>query len=435
MSARLPSFVPAAARLALAGVLLAGCEGDCPRLERCDIRSGSCQRHTAKVAACLAGEPGVAVPVSVVDAASFIDDAVGDASETPDERDLRRGLALLGLMPSEQDPAAAERTTWSIVAAFYDPETAAVTVLDRGENEDDSVRILLHEMIHAIQYQRPGLAAQEEAIGGYDAGRAWDALIEGEAVLYQDLATVDAYGFEAEDFDWPAVFGNYEAYGWRRMLEADDAFRISYAAFVYAFGGAYVNQAWHRGGSAAVRALYSDPPGSTRQVAAGYGAQPPFGVESWHEAPLAQGRPLLPPEYEPVRTLDLGAWLLHAVQSRRLGFSGYAGLDYAGLQGDVLNIVREPASGAVSVFWRLRFDSGGHASALVDELEALPSTTGLVHEQRERDVVIAASTLGNLDHAFVRSLSWAPLEALDPDASEAAAARRLCPALPAPLLR
>ena len=191
--------------LAAAPTLL-GCGDECPALEACDIRRSECQAHTAQVAVCLSGNDAVQPPVNVVDAEWYIEQQSSQAEaepETPDQRAERLALALLNMMPTELQVSALESEYWATVAAFYDSETGEVTVLDRGQPLGDSgaVTTLLHEMVHAMQFQR--ILPDDPAFGDDDAGLALSAVFEGEAELYEDLATALGFGYQPSEIDWP----------------------------------------------------------------------------------------------------------------------------------------------------------------------------------------------------------------------------------------
>jgi hypothetical protein len=429
-----------------AGLPLLGCAADaCPGLESCDIRRASCQLHTAAVTRCLSGNDTGEPRVNVVNAPSYVEQRTAEAEaepETEDLRDERQALALLNLMPAERDVAASQAEIWSRVAAFYDSDTGEITVLDRGQPLDSPnlVVLLLHEMVHAAQDQRDD--AYELRAGDDDGALARRALTEGEAVLYEDLATALGYGYEASDFDWGEIFATFQDRSLDQNIATDQAYLMSRLYFPYAFGGAFLQRVWRQGGNAAVRDLFADPPRSTRQVLAGHGAPPPqaTGLDTpptWREDPTAVGSPVLPPEYQLVTTSNLGAWLFELFRQRRLNSDAPAVSPLGeGFLGDVLNVFRGPTPGEVALYWRLRFESEARAEALTREL-ALAPLPALAYVQSGRDVVIAASNSAPLTLEQVSGLEWVPvaLPMTDSSASSAESASpyslpsrwRICP--------
>jgi hypothetical protein len=432
-----------AALLALLGVLPAtGCTGDCPVLESCDIRRAKCQAHTTEVATCLSGDTAVHPALVVVDAQVYIEEQIaGDTdTESDDQRDLRRGLALLNLMPAQLDAPELERQYWDTVGAFYDPDTKQVTILDRGQPLDGggAVTTLLHELIHALQDDREQ-RSPEVARDDDDGAMALTGIVEGEAVLYQDLARARGFGVDPDDIDWQSVFFDYQASSWDQVINSDAAYLLAWRYFPYAFGGRYVRDAWADGGNARVRELFAQPPTATRQILAGYGLPPPAApgpelAAAWREDLDTVGSPVLPAQYEPVTRLHLGAWLFEIFKQRRLRREASGLPSGSGLLGDVLSVFREPATGDVSIFWRLRFDDPERAAVFRAQVANIPAVVELGHVQYDRDVVLGASTRQPLDSAFVRSIVWEAVPAAstepeqDPPAQPSALLRRLtCP--------
>ena len=408
------------------GLPLAGCAGGCPVLEACDIRRSSCQAHTAQVATCLTGDTTVRPAVVVVAAASFVEEQIADGgeAESDDERDQRRGLALLNMMPAEPDAPELVRDYWATVGAFYDSDTKAVTILDRGLPLDGAgaVTTLLHELVHSLQDSREQ-GSPEAAQDDDDGSMARSGIVEGEAVLYQDLAQARGFGIDPGDVHWDSVFYDYQRSSWSQATAASAAYVLAWRYFPYAFGGDYVRDAWTLGGNAAVRELFVQPPTATRQILAGYGLPPldaprPELTAAWREDPDAVGSPVLPAQYEPVTRSHLGSWLFEIFKRRRLGAAPEDLPRGSGLLGDVLSIFREPATGDVSIFWRLRFDDRATAAAFSAELGTFPASPELAHVQYDRDVVLGASTGEPVSAAFLRSLSWQPVPTASTEADQ-----------------
>jgi hypothetical protein len=410
---------------ALGALAASGCGGnDCPTLRECDIREAECQERTAEVAACLRGGDEARPAVTVVDKDAFIEEqvqSVRQSGETADERDLRRGLALLALMPWSDDPVELSRDRWRNVAAFYSSDSHGVTILDDGDELDGpgAVLLLLHEMIHAMQ--GPEMDAWYEQHGGtFDRELSLSSLIEGEAVLYDDLAALYGYGLSLDDIDWKESFRTFKSASWNDARTTDAGYARAYSHFSYAFGGAYLNAAYRDAGNVAVRRVFEAPPLSTRAVMAGYNAvDPPLRAD-----PNEVGRPVLPEQYSHLATLHLGAWLSELFRdvwsASHRGFGDYVD---SGFTGDVLSIFRGPFEGEVTSVWRLRFERADQADAYVSRFLAREYLTVRVEE---RDVIVVASVNESVVRVLPTQITWAPAperDMLPQDAAPAALQR------------
>jgi hypothetical protein len=392
--------------------LLGGCSSDeCETVVACDIRQRDCQERTGKVLACLRGSGSVLPEITVVDAEAYIDQRIAEVTESPEppaDQNLRRGLGLFGLMNPNAEPASVAREYWANVAAFFSGEDGRVTILDRGSalDQPESVTLLVHELVHALQSaENPGEAAFD-CCDSYDQYLAFRALVEGEAELYQDLATVYGYGDDPDELEWDKIFGGFKAVAWQDLRSTANPFELATLHFPYAFGGDYVSRAHRSGGNALVRGLLHDGPRTTRQLLFGYGVEPPAGFD-WQEHPDELGYPLLSPEYELVATLHLGALLFEAFESRHgagvFGDSGYLG--------DVLTLFVNQESGEVAGFWRLRFESEQQASSL-----SAPLDGSLIAAFAEgRDLILVASETAELTDALAAELEFGPVPEPEPE--------------------
>jgi hypothetical protein len=410
--------------LALALMLstLAACAstGDCDRLESCDIRERPCQERVAKIVACLRGSSAVTPRVDVVDADDFIEGRVESADDQPLSDDLRdhyRALHLLRLMPADVKPGQLAADEWDSVAAFFDSETHRVTVLDRGVplNGASSVILLAHELVHAQQSRETKDEFYPPADDSRDASWAANAMIEGEATLYQDLADVYAYGFAPADLDWDGIFVSFEASSWlyasgeRAIYERVDSW------FPYAFGGAYLSEAYRKGGSAAVKKAVRDVPASTREVSAGYPRRADrFAIESLEDIAI----PRLPEVYTYLSSERAGAFLFESflVRAEEL-LSPLPQLVETGVTGDSLSTFRV-GEDQVAAFWRVRFEDQDHAQAVESRLTDL--MTNWIVKRDDRDLIIAAVSDAKLRDEIAGDLAWgpAPEPAVDTEAMD-----------------
>jgi hypothetical protein len=403
---------------------VSGCGGnDCPTLRECDIREQDCQERTARVAACLRGGDEARPSVTVVNRDAFIEEQVQNAQqtgETPEERDLRRGLALLALMPWSDDPGELSRESWTNVAAFYSSDSDGVTILDGGDELDTpgAVVLLLHEMIHAMQ--GPTMDAWYEQHGGtFDGELALASFIEGEAVLYGDLGALFGYDLSPDDIDWSASFRSFKSASWDEARATAARYARAYTHFSYAFGGAYLRWAYRADGNGAVRRVFEAPPPSTRAVMAGYhAANPPLRAD-----PNEVGHPVLDERYVHLATLHLGAWIsevFHDVWSESSRhFDDYVD---SGFTGDVLSIFRGPFAGEVTSVWRMRFERADQAVAYASQFLEREQLGVFVEE---RDVIIVASLNESVVGVLPTRITWSPAPERDilPQAAAPAAPR------------
>jgi hypothetical protein len=407
--------------------LLSGCSSDeCETVVACDIRQRDCQERTGKVLACLRGSGSVLPEITVVDAEGYIDRQIAEVTgspEPPEAQNLRRSLGLFGLMDPDAEPAAVEREYWANVAAFFSGEDQRVTILDRGTALDrpESVTLLVHELVHALQSSENPDDGALDCCDNYDQFLAFRALVEGEALLYQDLATVYGYGDDPDELEWDEIFRGFRAVAWHDLRSTANAFELATLHFPYAFGGDYVNRAHRSGGNALVRGLLHDGPRTTRQLLFGYGVEPPRGVD-WQEHPDEVGYPLLSPEYEGVATLHLGALLFEAFESSR----GAGGFGDSGYLGDVMTLFVNQDSGEVAGFWRLRFESEQQAGSLSARLDG----PLMAARADGRDLILVASETTALTDSLAAELEFGPVPApepeMEPDGAPAALERIAC---------
>src|SRR5262249_6408169 len=150
------------------------------------------------------------------------------------------------------------------VAAFYSPAAQEVTVLDRhskGTLADDTA-LLAHELVHVFQDREHSLVARTNTVDGSFADQA---LIEGEAVLYQYLARVEIDHHVPQNIDWRAFYHGMGD-GLRMSFAQEQSPYYSVSWFVYPYGGDLNINPWLRGGNAAVRKLGTDVPRTAHEI-------------------------------------------------------------------------------------------------------------------------------------------------------------------------
>jgi hypothetical protein len=155
----------------------------------------------------------------------------------------------------------------SEVAAYYDPATQGVTILDRGGDTDpvDDVFVLSHEFAHALQDREPGLAGfYERFVDSTDSSLAADALVEGEASVLGVALVAPLYGIRPQSVDFDAYGQDLIESALASVGESSSPFISATLTLPYGLGAPIVGQLWQTEGAAAVRRLYERPPPRTR---------------------------------------------------------------------------------------------------------------------------------------------------------------------------
>ena len=306
-------------------------------------------------------------------------------------------------MPPDEDPLETLlQTRTPLTAAFYDTETKAITVVDRGGDFDDvaAVTTFAHESVHALQDREHDLA---EFFGRYavddDKALATTAVFEGEATVYERMfadALFRATYWERPDDRWRAAL----ALG--RAVDAEAPFALAPALFPYVDGAAYVDEAWRHGTDEAVAELFSRPPVSTAQVMDPYRPDPSRsstatwspGIEA--ELPL----PAAVDDFVVLRELVLGRWLLRVFAERAASDASAVQALTRLWRSDRFFALVRPQPAATGFVWAIRLRTGGLPGRAV-ELAALlsdaPEPGRTVHRgpwriaATEHNVVLAGS--------------------------------------------
>lgn len=410
----------------------AGCELECA-LPDCDIREATCQHQVADTIACVrGGDPG-AVELRVVDASTYIDEAAtgaGSADDAPCTRRWYRALALLDLTSPDLDPAAATQSRLSRVAAFYSRDDDAVTVLDRHEplRGKEAAALLFHEFVHALQDAELDLTTwYDEHRTSFDSGLAMSSIVEGEAVLYTDQAMAHTRGFDPDGADWERGYSAYRDFSLADAVAAADPFLVLFSDFAYAYGASYVADALRAGGDDAVRALYTDPPTSTRAIMA-FDRDVPLDVELDDE--VAKVPSVAERGLRYVGSARLGSYALGVLLRRYSDSTEYwaehgrqlfpvedvdtpydDGIEID-LVGDVLSLFATSDGTDVLLSWRLRFgneDAAVAAAAIVRRgLDRLVGRESHEHQVWRKGTLLSIVTLTDAaaSTAFLSELEW-----------------------------
>ena len=364
----------------------------------CDVREPGCQRRIFEATQCVRGSEGElptirlitedqyraehaedagspeplladgGVPDGGLSADAGVDGGPSSSRATP----YLRGLELLGL--AHIDEADDELPELVNVAAYYSGEERRVTLLDRGEPQDSvsAQTTLAHELVHSLQDQQLGLSDVRRSTGrSTDASLALGCLIEGEAVLYEELAWMLLNGWPVDidywdrDLEWQIKFAR------DRVPSSPSAYENLWL-LRYGIGARFLLDAWLDGGNAAVRRLFDTPPTSSVYWMLGY-AESQTRIE-----PLSLGlactTPRAPSGFTPSHWDTLGAFSLYAILSRSADRSEPVPNSQAfqlarSWRQDHLQIFESEAD-EVAVSWRVRFSDAEAAKEVARLLSA-----------------------------------------------------------------
>jgi hypothetical protein len=362
---------------------LAACDSDCPRAERCDIRDRDCQRAIMSAVVCLRGGDDERLPkVSVISEDEFVERVAAYRSDDPDahaEREASyalwsRALALFDLARTDYDMDDALADSASMTAAAYFPDDGEIVIVARGGSlaSDAVIGVFAHEVVHALQDRDLDLISyQRRWRTSYDAALALDAIIEGEAVHYQILATAQLTGRELDDLRWEHLYRQWRAAALVEAEQDDAPVTLAYMRFPYAFGGGFVTQHWLARGRAGIDSLFENPPRTTSEVLFGTGAST---LETERAALYARAVPELPEPFADQGATALGAWIARIYAARADVPVGLR-LDPArGLGADLFSVHHDAARDEVVAAWRARMIEGA----------APQHWPGLAHATRSR---------------------------------------------------
>lgn len=312
--------------------------------------------------------------------------SVASSNNARDER-WTAMLRLLGLLDREATYADAWReAAASSAAAFYLPGRREIWLVldgplpaDPNELPPWQRRMLVHEMVHALQDCAFDVAALERRADSFDAWLSLRALLEGDAVRTESQWTSErllpVLG-SPSDLDPPAA----------ATLQP---FLVREARFTYDSGHAYAALVEREAYGAVNRLLEAGGPGSTAIV-----LRPDLVATGWQRggASLPAGAPM--PEWRPIGDDRLGEFLLASyLQS---GLPALAAVQAAaGWTDDAARVYRTPAGDfamAVRVTFRDAKEAGefasAHRSMLANQARDLREEPGLIVTERQDGVSV-----------------------------------------------
>jgi hypothetical protein len=266
---------------------LLGCEER--ELKLCDITTSSCQQSIYYADLRVRGDGydpfGGIPPIRTISEDQYRSELQAESKQSSQTDSSQpwwdNALALLHLMP-----AAAESTETSIenqvsnVAAYYDPTSRKVTVIDhplRADADPDVVKTenmitLAHELVHALQDREMVLKIEPEST---DELFAMKAQIEGDSTLYEYLFWVEL------DPSVKDRLPDALSYTTRLRTLYTDNFEklgpplLAALYLVYPFGGMWMSEHYKEGGNSAVRHAYAKAPKRSLEYLLPFGSTAP----------------------------------------------------------------------------------------------------------------------------------------------------------------
>lgn len=384
--------------MAIAACGLIAC-GPPKELEACNIATEECQADVYYALLRLRGDgydPLAKIPpIRTLTVAQYEDELEGDRPEPPPPDDDDAGveeseepsvepwdtsLQLLGLVtPSVSTGQAAIDNQVDHVAAYYASDTESVTVIDHGNERDetDGTALLLHELVHALQDRE---LSGESLDGTTDGLLTARTLTEGEATFYEQLGRAEMANLPPLTLDWDSFYIDSWLRNGRFALPYERSLFYGVRWFIYPLGAHYLTDAWLRAGNAGVRRAYTEPRQHMAQFMAGYGA-----------TSLARTSPLrchiTPPSdsYERSGYDRFGALEVYAFLTA-CGVEDQRGWPLAsGWVDDLIAVYFEPDEEVVLLSWRIRFADRQSAQLALAEAELNPLVTA---EVRGRDLIL-----------------------------------------------
>lgn len=390
---------------------LGACPEDCTRLagSHCDVLEADCQQRVFSAVECVRGTPGELPMIRTLTETALEherdqkaqaqegDAGMGDAG-VPGEDAVEavnhwdRGLRLLGLRsPTSVD---ADDESLEVLAGYYDSGEQQITLIDRGRPQDSagSESLLAHELVHALQDQTVGLAETYRSRRTTDARLALGCLVEGEAMLYEELAVGLLRGLPVDAALWDRYYERRGKGARAAVANAESPDALVWT-LRYSVGGRFLTDAWLSGGNAAAQGLHNAPPANSLQWMRGYDdSRRPAGALS---EPLHCNRAVPPAGYSLWTQDTQGALVVYAMLAHTLREDGVADIaqhwqNALGWRQDSLTIFsNEQQDTAVS--WRIRFDDADRTSDLAARLDRAMAADLRVYARDEELEIIVSS--------------------------------------------
>jgi hypothetical protein len=295
-------------------------------------------------------------------------------------------LQLLGLIqPKMSSSSQGVTDRVNRVAAFYSGATRTVTVIDRGGYHDDrgDTILLTHELVHALQ---DGELANW-SVHTTDSDLAENAMIEGEATLYENLTADELDGLDPQETDWNDFYGRWLS---RRRSDMPNERSPYYAAswFTYPLGAGRLVKGYTEGGNAAVRHVLADPPRSAAALML-------FSDDAHtNHRPTLDCKVDSPGDGYSIAGFDqFGALQIYGFLTKAGVDEGTAWKSASHVTDDRLWVFFNKKQGAVVLNWRHRYGGSKDAAELAEQLAGAEHFSA---EAIDGDLLISASNQDGL---------------------------------------
>jgi hypothetical protein len=384
-----------------------GCSEGCVQLsgDNCDILEEACRQRIFDAVVCVRGTPGEMPEVRTITQEEYVAELLDDGDEDAGVEDAAddawsTALRLVRLVDADttsEEASIADRAT--NVAGYYDSSNGQVTLIDRDRREDsDGAQALLaHELVHALQDQEMGLSELSDRTGrSTDSWLARSCLVEGEATLYEELATSLLRGHSVDPGYWDVNLDWYSKYS-RGEVAISPSPYASLWRLAYPVGARFMTDAWLIGGNHGVQSIYWAVPQATIYWMHGHAAF--LERQGQLVQPLACNQAAAPDGYERAQSASLGAFAVYAALARvsdraRVPPIGAAWQYALQWRQDSLTVFTND-EGAVAASWRIRFADNAIARAVeIDLSDSSAAASDLQLFARGAEVEILAAEAG-----------------------------------------
>jgi hypothetical protein len=347
-------------------------------LEPCDVLDVGCQQTLADIAACQwggAGTTSVLPPVNRTTSAELLAQLTATSAATPQApAALQLGFgAILQWLGLAQPSAVTTESTNQLLAglylALYQFQSQQITLIEDARTGDARAddELLFHELVHAQQDKRYGLADLASSFVTTDNVIAFRSLVEGEAQFHQTLFDLAAFHVpvnpDTVNQGIEFLRAQQES-SW--LAEPASAWTRSIVLAGYLYGQFMIRDWWYEAGPTGMVAHFADPPReSLRMLEATFGREPTQG-RIWAFpsgnlfAAAGQALPVPGTEQYPLGVDRLGAWTVYMLA--RLSGENELAQDLAlGWRGDQLDLF-QLADGGFAGRFRISFDTAANAS-------------------------------------------------------------------------
>jgi hypothetical protein len=330
------------------------------------------------------------VPVVIEDRAAITSYIEGQIEDDSLER-ARTLYAALGLLRRDEDiRSLLLRVLGEQILGYYDPKEKRLVVREdimkampekSASGGYDEARVaLVHELVHALQSQRLGLADHIDEKRDSDQDNAYRALIEGDAslamigyLLQEQQPDASLARLTADPFWLRSLSAMAEQLplGEAELANAPEIVREP-LLFAYIEGLAFASYIHARGGWKALDASYAKPPRSTKQIIHPelYFGPSKLVTIAVPELTTLSGAGFALAQEDTLGELEIGIFFGQALDqesSQRVA---------SGWSGDRLRVYRN-AAGDTPVVWFTYWESERHAE------QAEQAANAVFHGQRE----------------------------------------------------